>query len=775
MLDLVRFEANVVEETVRAPRLVRFGAFEVDVRAGELRKDGAKLKLTGQPFLVLTILLEQPGEVVTREELQKRLWPDTFVDVEHNLNSAINKIREVLSDSAESPRFVETLPRRGYRFIALVAGSGVSTVPERGVTSSAQPSETVVRREVNGTAKILRYPVITAAALLLVAGTFFLIHNKSKAPALPRQRALTRLTFDDGLQFGATWSPDSRFIAYSSDRGGKFDIWVQQVSGGDPVQVTKGPGDNWQPDWSPNGKYIAYRSEEGDGGLFIIPALGGAGFERKIASFGYLPRWSPDSSRLLFQSTEFTGASRFYVVGVDGETPRQVLTKFTGGPYSDHFPISAAWHPDGQRISVWVWGNSYPGSFWTGPAEQGTAVKSQLSPEILKQAGSPVSEWADDFKFSWAPSGEAIYFERTFRGVRNIWRMTVDPKTLQAIAIERVTTGSGLDTEFSLSPDGKKLAFTSKAESIRAWMFPFDATRGQVTGSGRAVTTPGTVALRPVLSRDGKKLVFCGNRAGKWELREVSLSDGREVQIVPNDPYGVDRPQWSPDGTQLAYDRTNPTNKESQLMLWSGETHNEEPLTTPSYLERAPTDWSPDGKFLLMVQDINNSGRIEIWQLPVAARPHAERVARRIAANPDYDLDQGHYSLDGRWIVFEATRTQPQGLETTLYVTAAAGGPWIRITDGQHFVYTPCWSPDGKTIYFVSGRSGFLNVWGIRFDPAKGKPVGLPFSVTALNSLSLEVPRHITGSIELSLTQDRLVLPLAQESGSIWVLDHVDQ
>ena len=111
MLDLLRFEVNVVEETVRVPRLVRFGAFEVDLRAGELRKDGARLKLTGQPFQVLTILLEQPGEVVTREELQKRLWPDTFVDVDHNLNTAINKIREVLADSAESPRFVETLPR----------------------------------------------------------------------------------------------------------------------------------------------------------------------------------------------------------------------------------------------------------------------------------------------------------------------------------------------------------------------------------------------------------------------------------------------------------------------------------------------------------------------------------------------------------------------------------------------------------------------------------------------------------------------------------------
>jgi Tol biopolymer transport system component/DNA-binding winged helix-turn-helix (wHTH) protein len=771
-----------VKPSSSVPPILRFGVFELDPRAEELRKKGMKIRLQGQPVEILVMLLEHPGEIISREELQKKLWPaDTFVDFEQGLNNAIKRLRAALDDDAESPHFIETLPRRGYRFIASVEGSGLSTVPERGVTSSAQPSETVASRKFNGRAKILSYPLITAAAILLVAGTLFLIHNKSKAPALPRQRALTRLTFDDGLQFGATWSPDGRFIAYSSDRGGKFDIWVQQVSGGDPVQITKGPGDKSQPDWSPDGKYIAYRSEEGDGGLFIIPALGGAGLERPISSFGYYPRWSPDSSRLLFQSAEMIGASRFYVVGTDGETPRQVLTKFAAGPYENHPAISAAWHPDGQRISVWVWDNSDPVSLWTVAAEQGTAVKSQISPEILNQIRGVAagflgfSEWADDFKFSWAPSGKAIYFERTFRGLRNIWRMTVDPKTLQAIAIGRITTGSGLDTEFSLSPDGKKLAFTGETESIRAWMFPFDATRGQVTGSGRAVTTPGTVALRPVLSRDGKKLVFCGNRAGKWGLREVSLADGREVQIVPNDPYGVDRPQWSPDGTRLAYVRENPTNQESQLQLWSGETHNEEPLTTPSHLWRRPTGWSPDGKSLLMIQDNNDTGRVEIWQLQVAARPHAEGAARRIISNPEYDLDDGQYSPDARWIVFEGLRNQPQGLETTLYVMAATGGPWIRITDGQHLVFTPCWSPDGKTIYFVSGRSGFFNVWGIRFDPAKGNPVGLPFSVTALNSFSLMVPRHITGSIELSLTQDRLVLPLAQESGSIWVLDHVDQ
>ena len=117
-----------METLARSPKVVRFGTFEVDLRAGELWKSGRKRKLTGQPFLVLAMLLERPGDVISREELRARLWPDTFVDVEHSLNTAINKIREALNDSAESPHFVETLPRRGYRFIAPVdSGEQVKT------------------------------------------------------------------------------------------------------------------------------------------------------------------------------------------------------------------------------------------------------------------------------------------------------------------------------------------------------------------------------------------------------------------------------------------------------------------------------------------------------------------------------------------------------------------------------------------------------------------------------------------------------------------------
>jgi DNA-binding winged helix-turn-helix (wHTH) protein len=151
-----------VAEAVPFPRMVRFGTFEVDLQTGELRKAGQKLKFSGQPFQVLAILLERPGEVVTREELQKRLWPDTFVDVDHNLNTAINKIREVLGDAAENPRFVETLPRKGYRFIAPVEDTRISS----GLPSSKMP--------VQQRSWILRLLIPFPSILLLAAvGVFF--------------------------------------------------------------------------------------------------------------------------------------------------------------------------------------------------------------------------------------------------------------------------------------------------------------------------------------------------------------------------------------------------------------------------------------------------------------------------------------------------------------------------------------------------------------------------------------------------------------------------
>jgi DNA-binding winged helix-turn-helix (wHTH) protein len=434
-------------DQVGTSQVIRFATFEVDLQAQELRKAGLRLKLSGQPFQVLAILLEQPGVVVTREQLQKRLWPDTFVDVDHNLNTAINKIREALGDSSENPRFVETLPRRGYRFIAPITVNGTAAAAE---THTPENRSTSVPKSVARTRPLLASGLL-GTVMLLVAGGLW-IYKRSETPGPPPQRTLTRITFDDGLQSEPTWSPDGRYIAYSSDRGGKFDIWVQQVSGGNPVQITKRNGNNWQPDWSPNGKYIAYRSEDGEGGLYVAPALGGAGLERKISSFGYFPRWSPDSSQILFLTGVSYGVgSSVYVVRLDGNPPRPIQADIP----PERWAISAAWHPDGKRISIWVSTDEFSVMpfFLTAPANGGPTVRTKLSAEALKAApdvaGSVLLAGGDpDFKFSWAPSGTAIYFERRLRGARNIWRMKVDPQTLQATSIERLTTGTDFDQRY---------------------------------------------------------------------------------------------------------------------------------------------------------------------------------------------------------------------------------------------------------------------------------------------------------------------------------------
>jgi DNA-binding winged helix-turn-helix (wHTH) protein len=209
-------------ETHSRPRLVRFGAFEADLQTSELRKDGVKLKFGGQPFLVLAILLERPGDVVTREELQKRLWPDTFVDVERNLNTAVNKIREVLGDSAETPRFIETLPRRGYRFIAPVELEASEKDASEGPIDSLEKSRNHRRYF-----WLAMFGGLALAVGLLVA-LWIGISRRQGTPKVVRfihltsdgQRKIGPLVSDGVRIYFNEWLPDGRLIVAETSVSG---------------------------------------------------------------------------------------------------------------------------------------------------------------------------------------------------------------------------------------------------------------------------------------------------------------------------------------------------------------------------------------------------------------------------------------------------------------------------------------------------------------------------------------------------------------------------
>jgi DNA-binding winged helix-turn-helix (wHTH) protein len=174
----VNWALSTMHQATQSARVIRFGSFEADLRSGELRKQGLRLKLRDQPFHILIMLLERPGELVTRDELRERLWPaDTFVDFDHSLNTAVNKLREALGDSATTPRYIETLARRGYRFIgptpAITGGSdnAATTEPPNSVAIAPQP----VAVDQPADDELPKTPRAVACALFALAQLMYLI------------------------------------------------------------------------------------------------------------------------------------------------------------------------------------------------------------------------------------------------------------------------------------------------------------------------------------------------------------------------------------------------------------------------------------------------------------------------------------------------------------------------------------------------------------------------------------------------------------------------
>ncbi|HST13213.1 MAG TPA: winged helix-turn-helix domain-containing protein, partial [Terriglobales bacterium] len=187
---------------------IRFGIFEVDRRSGELRRNGVRVKLQEQPFQILLTLLEHPGEVVTREELRSRLWAeDTYVDFDHSLNAAVRRLRDALADSAENPRFVETVARRGYRFLAPVNG-GVAADRSQPVSA---PS-----------ARRFRIPLTIAVLLAGVVLGLIIARTRHQFGQIPsaaiKQRRLTASSEENPV-LGAAISPDGKYLALADKRG----------------------------------------------------------------------------------------------------------------------------------------------------------------------------------------------------------------------------------------------------------------------------------------------------------------------------------------------------------------------------------------------------------------------------------------------------------------------------------------------------------------------------------------------------------------------------
>lgn len=648
-----------------------------------------------------------------------------------------------------------------------------------GATNSVYPPSSA-EYIVTGIKRHKKAAILTmvAVAVLGGVGTFFARRDRNPPAKVARGQPTTvRVTGGKGLQSGPTWSADSNLIAYSSDASGNFDIWFQSVDGGKPNQITHSEAHDWQPDWSRKGNNIVYRSERDGGGLYVAHAFGGP--ERKVASFGHRPRWAPDGVRILFlgPGQRLFDFPKMYLISLDDDAPREISTSFSSAEEGIS-GTAVGWHPDGQRISF----VSTDGSFWTVPVADGKPIKSELAPEVRAQRDEAKVKFGD---FQWSPSGRFLYFEGTSRGVRYIWRVTVEPESLRWIeGPERLTTAAGEDGDIALSADGQRLAFTTVTQNSRIWLLPFDSSAPKVKGTGKPVTEEGVDPLFSDLSADGKKLVFASENLGmdKRMLLEKILPNGEERVLVSDELYRF-FPRWSPDSIHLAYSRfrastpqvggdANPAQRAAKvgpIAILNTRSGEESLLTSQGQWVDYVYDWSPDGQWVLASSNRRTPERWEICLFPLAAAPNAERDMRVVAWDPENSLWTPRYSPDGQWISY--IMQKPRGANASvLYVVPAAGGTPVRITGEDTWCDWPRWSMDGKTIFFVSNyKSSFLNVWGIHFDPAKGSAVGLPFQVTRFESPGRMISPRLA-SREMSLNKTHIALPISDITGNISML-----
>lgn len=777
-----------VTESENTAHFYAFDSFVVDTAKSVLFEGERVVSLTPKAFELLLVLVQRPGNVLKKEELLELVWANTFVD-ENNLPRTISALRKALGEEPAEHKYIMTVPGQGYRFVADVRefetrNEDISKTSAEisgqlnGLSKSAIDAAPVVATS-KGSESRYRMGLVAAVVLLGIASAailYLLVRPIGNVDRLSAQRKLWQLTFDPGLEVEPAWSPDSRFVAFSSDQSGNFDIWVRSVGEGNSVQVTKSGAHDWQPDWSPDGLSLVFRSERDEGGLFVVPALGGN--ERKLCGFGYRPRWSPDGTKILFYNSAFPGVakSKIFVVGANGGNPQEVLTEFAS---EFAFPLRVAWHPDGHHISVWGNHLRFGWSFWTVSVDDGTAVQSQIDTKVTAQLREASITFGD---FVWLPSGRGLILEGEAQGVKNLWKIDVDPGSMRWVkGPERLTIGAGNDTDIVVSPDGRKLAFSIRNERSRLWALPFDSATGKASASGQPITGPSVSALQPRLSPDGKLLVYRNQRGSKEELWAKSPSDGKETLLAAADDFSRTNPIWSHDSSKLIYIRTNPSKLgqteiapqlDRALALRSLGGTDEQEITSSMHGKLSPTDWTPDGKFILASSDWRTPERVALCLFPLNAAPNAEAQMQVIASHPDYNLWQGRFSPDGKWISFNAYKAT-DGAASTIFVVPATGGPWIPITEGKYWDDKPRWSPDGKTLYFVSNRTGFFNVWKVSFDPASGKPLDPPARVTDFESPAQMIMPHIV-PMEMVLTPDRLILPMTEASGGIWILENID-
>ncbi len=687
-------------------RIARFGAFEVDLAAGEVRKSGLRIKLQDRPFQILSFLLEQPGEVVSREELQKRLWPaDTFVDFEHGMNTAITKLRQALGDEADNPRYIETLPRRGYRFIAPVSFGrngalvqplfrGANPIQQTSVPASAT-SATASR---TGALPFLGQFHFHLRTVFWIAVCVFL-GGIATASWFFYSRSAPRLTLSElriaplnGLprETYAAFSPDGSQVAFvwAAEPHDRSHVYVSEIGAGSPRRLTSSSWPEFAPVWSPDGKYIAFQRHSPEkqlSGIYVASSMGGS--ERKVYTLGPDKSikeidWSPDGNSLAFaESDSPADASTIYLFSLDN-FEKHALTFPSKGILGDSDPVFS---PDGKSVA-------FLRDF----------LDTQEIFAVPVQGGAP-RQITDDKRIilgvSWSADGRSLIFSSNRGGPYSLWRILASGGKPERLPIG----GASWAIRPTVARKGNRLAYTNLSFVSEIWRAELPTglpdslhqthsrTRADVRRSsaapGAKLSPPekfiGSTELEegPQYSPDGKRIVFQSTRTGSYEIWRSDADGSNLLQLTHFQGPLTGTPRWSPDGSQIVFD-SRPAGH-SHIFVINAEGGQPRQVTTGE-AENGVADWSVDGKSIYFGS--SRGGSWEIWRIPFQG------------GSPTQLTSHGGFapvpSRDGKFIYYAKGRDLPgiwrvpvDGGEETKILDAPPASGWAYFVVTEKGIY----------------------------------------------------------------------------------------
>ena len=602
-----------------------FGNFVLNDEEFTLTWEGSRVPLEPKALRVLLVLIRSKGRLVTKQTLLETVWSGTFVE-ESTLTRAIALLRKQLGDDRRQPRFIETVPTLGYRFIAPVeeGAEAVSVTTEAGraaAENASRPSPDRMAEELPQAGR--KWPVLLSGALvaLAVISTWVVVRvaNRTQSPRrsttplrheAPKARLAPIVTLTGQVGDPAI-SPDGREVAYfwepelrrdNDQRLGKTDLYVQLTAGGDPLQLTHTKtGFIANAAWSPDGGTIAFgRCDDDGGGVFIISALGGP--ERKlmdlVCPYGDAadPNWTRDGKSLVLVDRCAPGEPAG-IVAFSVETGlKRCLSSPPRGNEGDINPVLS---PDGRTVAWIRMISSEVMDLYTVPLVGGT-------PSRLTYDNTGL--YAD----MWTPDSRAIVFSSTRNGMQANWRIPAEGGAPQP---ETVYPGVG-----SLSRDGSRLVWEGPAgfeSSTSIWRFDISpANRSVVRRRKLLATTSFDGAAQP--SPDNRQIVFESARSGSDEIWRAG-SDGSETLRLTSFNRHAGTPRWSPDGRWIAFDYR--PGDHSEIWIMDNEGRNPRQVVSGNHENVAP-GWSSDGKGVLFAS--NRTGRYEVWRHDLGTRQETQ-------------------------------------------------------------------------------------------------------------------------------------------------------